>query len=122
MKQTCSCSCLYDAHWDCVDGAVVCKATHTTKLETCIRQLTARGTYPEQQCMTQFQEEKEARLAANVAREEAAAAREAARVAALEAMNTKTEPTDNEPELKDTLDVQSSALPAALLALAGLFA
>merc|ERR1719359_1884921 len=140
MKQTCSCSCLYDAHWDCVDGAVVCKATHTTKLEpeivgdlvcstrgtkkpeTCIRQLTARGTYPEQQCMTQFQEEKEARLAVNVAREEAAAAREAARVAALEAMNTKTEPTDNEPELKDTLDVQSSALPAALLALAGLFA
>jgi hypothetical protein len=140
MKQTCSCSCLYDAHWDCVDGAVVCKATHTTKLEpeivgdlvcstrgtkkpeTCIRQLTARGTYPEQQCMTQFQEEKEARLAANVAREEAAAAREAARVAALEAMNTKTEPTDNESELKDTLDVQSSALPAALLALAGLFA
>ena len=57
-----------------------------------------------------------------MAREEAAAAREAARVAALEAMNTKTEPTDNEPELKDTLDVQSSALPAALLALAGLFA
>jgi len=140
VKQTCSCSCLYDAQWDCVDGAVVCKATHTTKLEpeivgdlvcstrgtkkpeTCIRQLTARGTYPEQQCMTQFQEEKETRLAANVAREEAAAAREAARVAALEAANTKTEPTDNEPELKDTLDVQSSALPAALLALAGLFA
>merc|ERR1719359_1568784 len=137
QKQTCSCSCLYDAHWDCVDGAVVCKATHTTRLEpeivgdlvcatrgtekptTCIRQLTARGTYPEQQCMTQFQEEKETRLKATKALEEAAAAREAARVARLAEMNTK--PTEPEQTL-NTLDVQSSALPAALLALAGLFA
>jgi len=140
QKQTCSCSCLYDAHWDCVDGGVVCKATHTTRLvpeivgdlvcatrgtekpATCIRQLTARGTYPEEQCMTQFEEAKTARLAANVAREEAAAAREAAKAAAAAKADTTTEPTTPAPELKDVVDVQSSALPAALLALAGLFA
>lgn len=140
VKESCSCSCLFDAHWDCVDGAVVCKATHTTRLvpeivgdlvcstrgtekpETCIRQLTARGTYPEEQCMTQFEEAKTARLAANVAREEAAAAREAARVAAEAKAATTAAPTEKAPELEDVVDVQSSALPAALLAFAGLFA
>lgn len=95
----------------------------TEKPATCIRQLTARGTYPEPQCMTQFEEAKAARLAANAAREEAAAAREAARVAAAKAAEiTTTAPPKSQPELKDIVDVQSSALPAALLALAGLFA
>lgn len=146
VAEPCSCHCLYDAHWDCRDGETVCVATHTTRLEpeivgdlvcttrgtpkpeACVRQLAARGTYPTTACMATFEEEKDQRLAAIAAREakkaarleaEAKAAAEAAAAAAAANTVAPKEPTA-EPELK--IDIESSALPAALVGFVGLFA